>query len=139
MAFLASLILSEGKGTTISTTPAGSGDAWKTLTDTWENNTDTWVSGSLEDTFSYNDKTMFYVNNGSIFSIDVTIAAVQKNNFLPGTGNLTKNNIVASVAPGTTAILDCRAISYKGTDGLVSISYSDNTDTGVVPLQIDRV
>jgi len=140
MTFLATIILSEGKGTTI---VEGADITWDSITGTWETVTDAWIDidedSSLADTFRYNNKTMFYVENGSESSVTVTIPVVEENTFLSGTGSLIKNNIVAAVAAGTTAILDCRSISYRGNDGLVSVNYSANVNLIVAAIQIDRV
>jgi len=117
MAFLTTIKLSEGQGTAIITTAAA----------------------AEGDTFTYTNNTMLYIVNSGSTSINVTIQVVDPSSFLPGTGNLTKSNIVMSLAGGANAILDCRSTAYRGNLGLVSVEYSTETSLTLAPFQIDRI
>lgn len=117
MALLTTIKLVEAQGSTITTTTATAGG----------------------DTFTYSNNTMLYVTNSSGASVDVTISVVDTTSFLPGTGNLTKSDIVISVADSTVAILDCRSPAYRNSTGLVSVSYSTETNITLAPFEIDRI
>ena len=68
---------------------------------------------------------MLYVTNDSGSDVTVTIAVATASSFVPGTGNLTKSDIVATVADGTVAILDPRSIAYRSAlNGSVTVTYS---------------
>lgn len=117
MAFLTTIKLTEAQGTNITTTAAS----------------------ATGDTFTYTNNTMLYIVNSSGVAVDVTIQAINATSFLPGTGNLIKNNIVMSLAGGANAILDCRSIAYRGNIGLVDVAYSDDAGITLAPFEIDRV
>ena len=117
MALLTTIKLSEGNGTAITTSSAASGG----------------------DTFTYTSNTMLYIVNAGGTASTITISVQTPNSFLLGTGILTKSDIVMSLAGGANAILDCRSIAYRGTLGLVSVSYSSETSISLAPFETDRV
>jgi len=117
MALLTTNKLSEGQGTNITTASAASGG----------------------DTFTYTANTMLYIVNSGGSASTITIPVITATSFILGTGNVTKTDIVMSLAGGANAILDCRSVAYRNQVGTVSVTYSSETSINVSPFEIDRV
>lgn len=85
------------------------------------------------DKFVWSDKAIILIRNGDVAPKQVTVTAVQGTVSHPTHGELTRSNIVLSVAAGATAIIPPLPVSFRNSADAnkVAISYDAVTSLTV--------
>jgi hypothetical protein len=96
------------------------------------------AAGGGDKATNIDGKTLFLVNNGSGGSIDVTVTEQMSSNPVdPNYGNLTKSNVVKSVAAGAIAVIGpFPPAAFNDANGDVNIGYSSPTTVTVAALRM---